>query len=94
MSAVANPISDKEHVKIVTDTASSKVRAQAGLGTNRTSLLSMSKDMKRSVQALFTERMIHDKAVQEKGYCPICKRAGGILYRRLSMILRIPTRRE
>ncbi len=74
-------VSDEEHVTIVETTASERIRKQYGVSIEKKGIKELSKIMSRSYNTLKEHVLLHDDNVARFGYCPMCRRAGGLLYK-------------
>jgi len=76
-------VSDKEHVLILETLCSNILKKKYGIGLEKMSIRGLAKKMGRNFNTVSKELIRHDNAVASHGYCPVCRRAGGRLYKEI-----------
>jgi len=74
-------VSDQEHVAIIEATAPAKIRNKRGVSIDKASMREMARKTGRAFQTISDHQLYHDTDVAKFGYCPRCRRAGGLLYK-------------
>jgi len=73
-------VGDKEHMRMVEAVAPKKLRALRGLDSEKKSYRGIAGELGHSPSTVTMHVSKHDSAVEQHGYCPVCRRAGGVLY--------------
>ena len=74
-------VSDEEHVLITEASAPAMLRKKHAVDVEKTPASKLAKQMGRSVNTIRSHWIMHDDAVATHGFCPLCRRAGGRLYK-------------
>ena len=71
---------DKQHLKMIEAVAPKRLRLLRELDVEKKSYRAIAGEVGHSPSTVTMHVSKHDSAVDQHGYCPICRRAGGVLY--------------
>jgi len=73
-------VGDKQHLAMIEAVAPKRLRVLRELDTDKKSYRAIAKELGHSPSTVTMHVAKHDSAVEQHGYCPICRRAGGVLF--------------
>jgi len=73
-------VGDKQHLAMIEAVAPKRLRNKYELDVEKKSYRTIAKELGHSPSTVTMHVAKHDSAVEQHGYCPICRRAGGVLF--------------
>jgi hypothetical protein len=74
-------VGDKQHLAMIESVAPKRLRIQHEIDVEKKSYRTIAKELGHSPSTVTMHVTKHDTAVEQHGYCPVCRRAGGVLFK-------------